>query len=374
MSEKYNISSLFNSSGNLTLNAIERYLRNELSKAERALVEEHVAVSEFDREALEGLKNHLSGNLSKDINDLNSDILYAARKMAKTGDSRISRRTYWYAAAGLAGLISLSLLMFFMFRNPVEKPQLAVTQLDKIVDSTTVAAGLKENSRIVEKINIPEIKSYPRVDENLESEPEESTSKTEINPEAEQQDSIQKPIEPDKTITTINDDVEADNDAISDEFSVSGVAINGDHNDNKENRTMMEEMVPINYEIQSKNAVVAYEAESPEEQSEDQIFMVVEQMPEYPGGEKALNRFLSDSLQYPRLAKENNISGTVYVSFVVEKDGSVKDIRVLRGIGGGCDEEAVRVVKSMPVWKPGKQRGIPVRVQYTIPVKFSLGN
>jgi protein TonB len=72
------------------------------------------------------------------------------------------------------------------------------------------------------------------------------------------------------------------------------------------------------------------------------------------------------------MAKESGIQGTVYVTFVVEKDGSITDVRVLRGIGGGCDEEAVRVVKNSPKWSPGKQRGKPVRVQYNLPVKFIL--
>ncbi len=118
MSEKFNISSLFDQSGNLTLNAMERYLRDELNPAERSQVEKHIAESEFDREALEGMKNYSSADNSQDVNDLNSDILFAARKRAKTGEFRISRGTYWYTAAGLAGLIGLSVLMFFMFRPP----------------------------------------------------------------------------------------------------------------------------------------------------------------------------------------------------------------------------------------------------------------
>ncbi|HEY9113120.1 MAG TPA: energy transducer TonB, partial [Bacteroidales bacterium] len=75
---------------------------------------------------------------------------------------------------------------------------------------------------------------------------------------------------------------------------------------------------------------------------------------------------------YPALAKESGIQGRVFINFVVEIDGRITDVKVLRGIGGGCDEEAVRVVQSMPKWKPGKQRGKPVRVSYNLPVKFTL--
>ena len=85
-------------------------------------------------------------------------------------------------------------------------------------------------------------------------------------------------------------------------------------------------------------------------------------------------KYLADNIKYPKKAKDNNIEGRVFVNFVVEKDGSINEVKVLRGIGGGCDEEAVRVINSMPKWKPGKQEGKPVRVYYTIPIFFKLGN
>jgi periplasmic protein TonB len=113
-------------------------------------------------------------------------------------------------------------------------------------------------------------------------------------------------------------------------------------------------------------------AKEEEEIKEDQVFVVVESMPSFPGGNAELLKYLNSNLKYPALAKEMGISGRVFVSFVVEKDGSVTDIQILRGIGGGCDEEAIRVVKSMPKWIPGKQRNIPVRVRFNLPVKFTL--
>ncbi|HKK09376.1 MAG TPA: energy transducer TonB, partial [Bacteroidales bacterium] len=104
-----------------------------------------------------------------------------------------------------------------------------------------------------------------------------------------------------------------------------------------------------------------------EEVQEEKIFIVVEDQPQFPGGEKARMKYLANNIDYPQLARESGIQGTVYVTFVVEKDGSVTDVRVLRGIGGGCDQEAIEVVKNMPKWKPGKQRGKPVRVQFNMP-------
>lgn len=113
---------------------------------------------------------------------------------------------------------------------------------------------------------------------------------------------------------------------------------------------------------------------SNEEESvaEAEIFTVVEESPSFPGGDEARIRFLTENIKYPQIARESSISGTVYVTFVVEKNGNVTDVRVLRGIGGGCDEEAVRVIKAMPNWSPGKQRGKPVRVQFNMPIKFTL--
>ena len=109
-----------------------------------------------------------------------------------------------------------------------------------------------------------------------------------------------------------------------------------------------------------------------EQPKEEEVFTVVEENPTFPGGETALYEYLGANIKYPEEAKELGIQGRVFVNFVVEKDGSVSNARVLRGIGGGCDEEALRVVKSMPKWTPGKQRGIPVRVSYNLPIKFTL--
>jgi protein TonB len=109
-----------------------------------------------------------------------------------------------------------------------------------------------------------------------------------------------------------------------------------------------------------------------EEFVEEEIFTIVQDMPSFPGGDQAMLSYLGKNIKYPTLAKESGIQGTVYVTFVVEKDGSVSNVKVLRGIGGGCDEEAIRVVKSMPKWTPGKQRGKPVKVQYNLPCRFVL--
>ena len=135
------------------------------------------------------------------------------------------------------------------------------------------------------------------------------------------------------------------------------------------------ESIDINTEDDKETEVViAAPVEAPvEEEEEEVVFVIVESMPEFPGGQQALFKYLSENIKYPVIAQENGIQGRVICQFVVNKDGSIVDVEVARSGGDpSLDKEAVRVIKSMPKWKPGKQRGKPVRVKYTVPVNFKL--
>lgn len=116
--------------------------------------------------------------------------------------------------------------------------------------------------------------------------------------------------------------------------------------------------------------VVTVKEEKEEESAE--VFFIVEDMPEFPGGEMALRTYIANAIKYPVIAQENGIQGKVYVTFVVGKDGSVGDAKIARGVDPSIDKEALRVVNSLPKWKPGKQRGKPVNVSYTVPINFVL--
>lgn len=105
---------------------------------------------------------------------------------------------------------------------------------------------------------------------------------------------------------------------------------------------------------------------------ESEVFVIVEDMPEFPGGELALRKWLSSNIKYPTIAAENGIQGKVYVTFVVDKDGSISNATIVRGVDPSLDQEALRVVNQLPRWKPGMQRGKPVRVSYTVPINFQL--
>ncbi|WP_075351919.1 energy transducer TonB [Algoriphagus marinus] len=137
----------------------------------------------------------------------------------------------------------------------------------------------------------------------------------------------------------------------------------------------IEEKIEVNFDVDVKETTVIKEvviADAPVVEKADEIFDVVETQPNPPGGMSGWNQYLSKNLKYPTQARRMGIEGTVIVVFVVNTDGSIQDVEVLRGIGGGCDEEAIKVVSEAPKWEPGKQRGRPVRTRMRLPIRFKL--
>lgn len=142
---------------------------------------------------------------------------------------------------------------------------------------------------------------------------------------------------------------------------------------------------PVEHKETVVKAVAPPPPPPPVDESEREIFKVVEEAPTFPGcesiddkperlkcAETKLLEFIYQNIQYPTIARENGVAGMVYIRFVVERDGSITNIEAVRDVGGGCGDEAIRVVKLMPKWNPGRQRGNPVRVMFTLPVKFEL--
>jgi protein TonB len=136
----------------------------------------------------------------------------------------------------------------------------------------------------------------------------------------------------------------------------------------------LEEELEIMDTEMDENAMVDFSDITVEEEQRDtgEIFMIVEEMPEFPGGQAALQKYLASSVKYPVIAQENGIQGRVYIQFVINTKGEVTNATVLRGVDPSLDREALRVVEAMPKWKPGKQRNRPVRVSYTVPINFVL--
>lgn len=132
------------------------------------------------------------------------------------------------------------------------------------------------------------------------------------------------------------------------------------------------ESVEINTEDNNEQIVIQAPIAAAVEEEETVIFVVAETMPSFPGGDQALFKFLSENVKYPVIAQENGIQGRVICQFVVNRDGSIVDVEVVRSVDPSLDREAIRVIKSMPNWTPGKQRGKTVRVKFTLPVNFRL--
>ncbi|HBK89552.1 MAG: energy transducer TonB [Cyclobacteriaceae bacterium] len=134
--------------------------------------------------------------------------------------------------------------------------------------------------------------------------------------------------------------------------------------------------IKVNLDVEvtdeTKVETIVVQAEEAKEET-DEIFTVVEESAAPKGGMQAFYKFVSDKIKYPAQARRMGIEGRVFVEFVINKDGSLSDVRAIKGIGAGCDEEAVRIVQSSPAWSPGKQRGKPVKQRYTLPIIFKLG-
>lgn len=125
-------------------------------------------------------------------------------------------------------------------------------------------------------------------------------------------------------------------------------------------------------EADQETAVEIVEIDEEEEEEEAQVFFIVENMPEFPGGDIELRKHISNNVNYPEIAKENGIQGKVYVQFVVNQRGVVEQVKIIRGVDPALDKEAVRVISNLPKWKPGSQRGKPVKVSFTVPINFQL--
>ena len=122
----------------------------------------------------------------------------------------------------------------------------------------------------------------------------------------------------------------------------------------------------------AEKQIIASTPVAPQAEKENKVYAVVDKQPSFVGGPAALKKFWEENIQYPEEAKKKNVTGTVYATFIVRADGSVTDIKIIRGIGSGCDEELVRVIKLMPKWVPGEHKGQKVDVQFNLPVKFQL--
>jgi TonB family protein len=398
MNDDQNISQLFDHTGNLTLSAMERYLQGKLNAEERETVEIHLSSSPFEREAMEGLRSQLSHDIRKEVADLDTDILLAARKKWQLPEKPVLHRYYWAAAAGLVALVGLTVILVFQFRAPIVN-QSAVGSRQSAVDSQQSAVSSRQSAVDSQQL---EVEGYAMADQNKLEPDTRNPEPLAVGGQQSAVSSQQSAVDSQQSAVD-SQQLEVEGYAMADQNKLEPDTRNpepgtrnpepGTRNPEPETRNpeltkevggivLMEEAVTskrtgssrrnndTEYYVQEMQMMDIPKDDTVTRGSD--IFLVVESMPEFPGGEEALNNYFADSLQYPTAAVEKSIQGRVFVQFVIEMDGSVSNVRLLRGIGGGCDEEALRVVQAMPRWIPGKQRGQAVRVQYTMPIMFSL--
>lgn len=405
---------LFNPAGCLSEQGLKLYGSGMLTEADTTLVEKHLESCEMCSMAVEGYALSDPAHFTADVELLNQsfgEILQSVpgnsklNPVAETADfegprfprlsqeemrefresilarasaqetiqetEKLTKRKpvvpFWHRhrieliAAGLLVLISFGGWQLFIYLNQSgnNKNIAAVNETYQNIQE------LKENTQTKENV-VEETTQSESAEHVKAKKPKPATTAVSGKPQ-----SIIKPVE---NIEVINDDAEA-----------SGLidVANQDVTNNSVAPLVVEETMsyPEKKEISTLENVVAGKSKKASrvkstsdeaEADEQEIFTVVEESPQYPGGEEARVKFLQDNLRYPDKAREAGIQGTVYISFVVETDGAITDIRVLRGIGSGCDEEAVRAIKKMPRWIAGKQRGKPVRVQFNMPIVFTL--
>ncbi len=371
MAKKRSISHLFNPSGCLTLTAIHNHLEDSLSGEDQQRVMDHLDACMFCRDAVDGLaKGKYIRGTEREIASLNRQILEQASGSPAVRHHpyvrKIPVRRIWTYAAAAASVILLAGI-YFLLRQPryeYAEPMIALTdtirkEKDQPLHDAQTAVPDVNKAAPQEDIptgtlppaghELPEPEPEPApviVAEDAEVRPDGLISSMEARPMADSSVPVQGTGQP---VVVEMKEIAAEEPATV----IEGLAAGG---------------VPAGKEKSALRMVNASRKMSKGEE----IFTVAEHWPEFPGGQDSLDAFLLRNLRYPEQALAVKTEGIVYLSFIVETDGSLSDINVLRGFTPECDQEAIRLVSSMPPWIPGLQRSVPVRVQYTLPIPFHL--
>lgn len=352
-----NISSLFDRSGNLTLRAMENYLKGELGPEEKSAVDKHLEGSPFDREALEGLKKSADIGIEAEVEELNAAIRSKAYETGKRNLSARVKWQYWSAAATIIIVFGLSIIMVFIFRNTTEENQMAVFQADTLVEEEQRTSGIKTDDGIQAE-EVPALAAAEPIEQEDHPGPgSEDEELVKLEPYVVEN----IPPVPETSISLVETEVDAVESP--EEVPVGGVA---DKDYSGRAIAGTERKTKATYTIQAEQAVKA--ARKAEEDGTAEGFQPLDSQAQFPGD--TLVAFITKHLKYPPAAADSGIEGRVFVSFVVEEDGSITNVEVIHGIGGGCDEEAVRVFKMMPKWIPARKNGEPIKDKLLIPIMF----
>ncbi|MBN1338782.1 MAG: TonB family protein [Bacteroidales bacterium] len=381
---------LFNPSGCLKAEAMERYLNQRLSRKELEEVKKHLSGCPLCRDALEGFGQN---DYSVKFRAMTQEIDARIKRRIKAGGSGVIRgmpdRTFYLAiAATVVMLLGVTYLLFLqtersdktvgdlMENKPATEETVEIAEDNESVADTEV---VKQAAEVPEKFPEPEMTvkaDKENMSEEFKAEHDEATmALVELPQEMEQIDlkdnmGVEESVGNGGNISV----AEAPVTEVTDPYKPDEVASWRDHTPDKKGLFGHKNSKIAKQETESSGLNRAEEpgSEAIEEDETGNIFTVVELMPQFPGGPDSLNSYLVKNLHYPDSARKAGIQGEVFIGFTVKRNGTIADVKTLRGIGFGCDEEAVRVVESMPPWEPGKQRGKNVDVLYTIPISFRL--
>ena len=380
---------LYTSSGCLTAVALEKLARGTLIGEELIQAEAHIASCELCADSLDGVKRWLesnpgkttgtqsaTGNFANRVAAINERVQQQLLEQKKDEPVekilRIPGKYRWVAIA--ASLLIFAGIYFLVRVTPaIKQPSLAMerqTGADSLGRQSKLKIGSndkneepasqenkKDQAKIIRstiKFTAPVIKSEEEVEEvkfNQDSKDLADLDSTRNNEVLEYKAPV--PAESQKAIENSKNTIIME----QDELSKSNISVDADARE---------------LDYKDKSSTKGIVNKDAEEEIYEKPFTVVEQMPEFTGGESKMMQFLHENIKYPQLARESGIAGSVYVTFVIGKNGAISDVKLLRGIGGGCDEEALRIIRLMPRWVPGKQNGKFVPVQFNLPIKFTL--
>lgn len=404
MSESNKHIYLFTNAGCLTTEALKGYCTDTLSEIEKHQVQGHLETCELCSDAFEGLLLMTDpGKLNSIVAEINENLKNTLPDADKTQSAKFRSPTnLYYFAAAASILILIGVFSYFRFNYQNQNSEISIltekpkNELAEDVKFTIEESIEKEISQQVVEESKPI--SPVDMDQAKKDKPVERTdeiSLTEAEPELEVaiesvsvEDSVEEAI-----VETLNTVIMGKSNTIAaseeqTQYVVDGISISDDVIDTEgiasEDKIAVEETQYSSAPAKMRPAMakkgrstLSSESKSminPDSLSDStvNVFTVVEAHPEYPGGMEALQKYLKENVSYPDSAKNLGIQGTVFVSLVVKKSGKVDNAKIERGIGGGCDEEALRIVNSMLEWIPGQQRGKPVNTQIVLPIKFKL--
>jgi protein TonB len=365
MEPQVNHKELFLGSGCLSADGLHLYVGGQLNKADLKLAEMHLEDCKFCASAVSGTFEYRKSKSEQELTQtharLSEDVsqLIAKKKNQLNGVEK-NKRSPIALWVSIAASVLLLVGLFFAFQqigNDADEQELAVMTP-------------KPDSPIAGNVADPKQESPPAqpssVNEIASAEQKTATSLNKEKPGKEEAISAEPPstktLDQNAKKTPFLENAKPENNATPEKDEIVDIA--------QYKETQVE---PSAREVVVKGETKAKKSTSGKilEEESNTVFTFVEEMPSFPGGESARLKYLQDNVNFPQEARESSVAGTVFLSFVVDANGRISNVRVVKGIDKGCDAEAVRVVKKMPRWIPGKQAGKPVSVNFTMPIKFN---